>query len=515
MAIANSINTPNPVGQSGSQIYAADAGVNDTYVITLAPVPPALTTGMTINFRANTANSGAATLNVNGLGAATIKKQGDQDLATGDIEALQIVTVVYDGTNFQMQSQLAQAPVNPYAVLQNGAAIYAVDAVGTDAYAITLTPVPAAYVDGMLVNFKAGTANTAAATLNVNGLGAQAIVKLNDQPLATGDIEAGQIITVIYDLTNTRWQMQSQTAVTPGSGTVTSVATGTGLRGGTITGTGTVNLATQNASSGRITLTSNTPVTSADVTAATTIYYTPYKGLDNDIYSGAVWTRFQLAQLSLAIPATTVTMYDLFLDYNAGTPALAAVAWTNDTTRATALAYQDGVLVLSGTTTRKYLGSFRTTGVSGQTEDSLANRFVWNYYNRVNRELFISTTSNWTYQSATIRETNGAATLRLNLITGVAEDATVVAATLSFNQGTAAIYSLGYGLDTTTAFSQEYTYNQFNIAAGSLWYTQAVHFNAVLAAGYHYIALNEQSTAAVLTTVGNSTLRASQGIVRG
>jgi len=93
------------VPQSGSSIFAVDSEGSDTYVITLDPVPSALTQGMTINFKANTANTGAATLNVNGLGAKTIKKNKDVDLITGDIKALQLVSVQYDGTNFQMVSQ--------------------------------------------------------------------------------------------------------------------------------------------------------------------------------------------------------------------------------------------------------------------------------------------------------------------------------------------------------------------------------------------------------------------------
>lgn len=93
--------------QTGSIVYAADGEASDTYAITLTPAPSAYTTGMVIHFKANTANTDAATLNVNSLGAKTIKKLHDQDLSTGDIEAGQIVTVVYDGTNFQMQSQAA------------------------------------------------------------------------------------------------------------------------------------------------------------------------------------------------------------------------------------------------------------------------------------------------------------------------------------------------------------------------------------------------------------------------
>jgi len=97
------------VKQSGSQIYAADAGASDSYAITLSPVPGSYTTGMVIQFKANTANTGVATLNVNTLGAKTIKKQKDQDLGNNDIKAGSIVEVVYDGTNFQMLNPTAVA----------------------------------------------------------------------------------------------------------------------------------------------------------------------------------------------------------------------------------------------------------------------------------------------------------------------------------------------------------------------------------------------------------------------
>jgi hypothetical protein len=88
-------------GFQGSQ-FAADAGANDTYVITLDPVPAAYFTGMMIVFTANTANTGAATINVNSLGAKAIKKQKDVALGDGDIKAGQTVVLVYDGTNFQL-----------------------------------------------------------------------------------------------------------------------------------------------------------------------------------------------------------------------------------------------------------------------------------------------------------------------------------------------------------------------------------------------------------------------------
>lgn len=93
--------------QNASYTYAADAQASDAYAILLDPAPSAYAAGQEFSFKANTANTGAASLNVNSLGAKTLKKFTDQDLATGDIEAGSIVKVVYDGTNFQVISILA------------------------------------------------------------------------------------------------------------------------------------------------------------------------------------------------------------------------------------------------------------------------------------------------------------------------------------------------------------------------------------------------------------------------
>lgn len=82
--------------------YAADAGANDSYVVSLNPAPAAYTTGMIIFFKANTVNTGAASINVNGLGAKTIVKRVNTALANGDIPALSISMIIYDGTNFKL-----------------------------------------------------------------------------------------------------------------------------------------------------------------------------------------------------------------------------------------------------------------------------------------------------------------------------------------------------------------------------------------------------------------------------
>lgn len=103
-------------------VYAADGGSTDAYAITLSPAPSGYTTGTHYRFKANTANTGACTLNVNSLGAKTIKKvQGGitTDLADNDIRAGQFVDVVYDGTNLQMQSTLGNAASGGYSTVQD------------------------------------------------------------------------------------------------------------------------------------------------------------------------------------------------------------------------------------------------------------------------------------------------------------------------------------------------------------------------------------------------------------
>lgn len=187
--------------------YAADAGANDTYTITVTPAPTAYTTGDVYVFKANTVNTGAATLNVNGLGAKSLKTNSNLDPVDGYIKAAADVAVLYDGTNMQILSVSGKP-----AVTQTGEELYAASSAGSDTYAITLTPAPVAYVTGMVVRFKADVANTGAATLNVNALGAKTIKKNVSSDLADNDIAANQIIAVIYDGTN--FQIISPTADT-------------------------------------------------------------------------------------------------------------------------------------------------------------------------------------------------------------------------------------------------------------------------------------------------------------
>jgi len=85
--------------------YVADSGSANAYAATLSPAAASYVAGMLVKLKAANANTTASTLNVNGLGAKTIKKaDGSTDLAANDIVAGQLCLFVYDGTYFQLIS---------------------------------------------------------------------------------------------------------------------------------------------------------------------------------------------------------------------------------------------------------------------------------------------------------------------------------------------------------------------------------------------------------------------------
>ncbi len=72
---------------------------------------------------------------------------------------------------------------------------------GTDTYTVTITGV-SAYMAGDTYTVKFANANTGAATININSLGAKALKKVVSTALASGDISSGQEYIIIYDGTN-------------------------------------------------------------------------------------------------------------------------------------------------------------------------------------------------------------------------------------------------------------------------------------------------------------------------
>jgi len=98
-----------PVGLLNSRTYLVDTGAADAYVITPSPAIASYVAGQTFTFKAINANTGTSTLNVSGLGVKTIKRGDGVVMLSGNIVDNQIMTVVYDGTDFIVVSEMSPA----------------------------------------------------------------------------------------------------------------------------------------------------------------------------------------------------------------------------------------------------------------------------------------------------------------------------------------------------------------------------------------------------------------------
>lgn len=245
---------------------------------------------------------------------------------------------------------------------------------------------------------------------------------------------------------------------------------------------------------GRLTLTTATPVTTADVTAAATVYYTPYVHPYISLYDGTTWRLFEFTEKSLNIAAFTASKpYDIFVYDNSGTVTLEGLVWTNATTRATALAYQDGRLVKSGATTRLYLGSIYVNSSGGQTDDSIEKRNVWNNYNRRPRPFYINEGTGHTYNSNTIRNWNNSA-LAVSYMCGVVEDAFPSLALWCYTGATNVSYPARVllTLDASTSLDANMPYT-INTNVNSLLAFGAENVSKYPTLGYHTINAMQQT----------------------
>jgi len=267
----------------------------------------------------------------------------------------------------------------------------------------------------------------------------------------------------------------------------------------------------------RLTLTSATPVTTADVTAATTLYLSPLTGNRCTVLdANGLATTLSSAEISIAVPNTSSQVYDVWVFSNSGVLALELLAWTNDTTRATAISRTTGVLTKTGDPTRRYVGSFRTTTVAGQTEDSVAKRYVWNYSNRVPRVMRVKeATDTWTYNGV-FRQANGAAANQLDFVLGVAEvpvEAQVVATVSGNATGFPMWVSIGEDSTTTadanTLASASYT---LNAGIGTTLQAQLKKYPAV---GRHTWVWLEKASAATVTWYGDNASDGTQSGIHG
>ncbi len=117
--------------------------------------------------------------------------------------------------------------------VQDAAVVWGGAAGGTaNAITLTLSPAVTAYTAGMTLRFVAGATNTGATTLNVNGVGAVAVLSPSGAACTGGEIRNGLISVVVHN--GTSWvlrdvlSMPTATTTSGSIGAIQAINSGTG-----------------------------------------------------------------------------------------------------------------------------------------------------------------------------------------------------------------------------------------------------------------------------------------------
>lgn len=249
----------------------------------------------------------------------------------------------------------------------------------------------------------------------------------------------------------------------------------------------------------------------ADVTSVSTLYYAPWKSGLIGLYDGTAWKLVVFSSpVSLALSGMVAgSNYDVFAYFDGTNVQLElGPAWTTDTTGGgvAACARQDGVLVKSGDPTRRYLGTIRATGAT-TTTDRESKRFIWNFYNRVVRDLRVLASASWIYSTSAWRQANASSANQVEFVQG--EENVVDARVLALCTGsmTNTNMAMGIGIDSTTSNAAQ-TYGSFgvtSVTAGVGSQQSAAELRAPIGAGYHKLCWLEYAGPGATTVQGNTT----------
>ena len=191
--------------------------------------------------------NGSGTFNINSAGqpvvSGTVISSTAFNALTADLGTGLTTALTKDGQT----TPTANIPMGTYKITGLGAGTVATDAVrlgqlqnfstntlitvaGTDTITGTVSPSLTAYTAGQIFSFVVGATNTAAVTLNIDGLGAKAVTRTGAIALVAGDMVTGQIALVEYD--GMQFQLLDPNAFTnlrvSGTLGVTGVTTHTG-----------------------------------------------------------------------------------------------------------------------------------------------------------------------------------------------------------------------------------------------------------------------------------------------
>ncbi|VVC75980.1 hypothetical protein AQUSIP_12810 [Aquicella siphonis] len=196
--------------QKGQYVYAVDTGTANNYAASLSPTLTSYTAGLGIRLKVAHNNTGASTININGLGAKAITYSNGSALIGGELVAGMIASLMYDGTQFQfINSSSSSSSVNANQVQSNVYNFFAdVSAsVNTIKSGInSISPPIISPTAGISFYVKIANTNTGSTTLviqqsptanyNFN------ITNIDGTSLSSSQLIAGMIAEFVYDGTN-------------------------------------------------------------------------------------------------------------------------------------------------------------------------------------------------------------------------------------------------------------------------------------------------------------------------
>ncbi len=424
------------LGISKISYATSDTGAANAYVCACTPTIGALATGQGVIFKPANVNTTASTLNVDGIGTKNIYN-ANAALIGGELPANVYVLLLYDGTQFNLVSQLPAFTGDS----GSGGSQGSVPAPASgDALANRLVHASGA--------FKVGSVMTPQGRLTLT----TATPVLTSSATAQGTIYYTAYVGAMVPIYNgTLWGNYFLTA-TPGTQEISlALDSNSGHTGYHQSGKNFDLFIINNA--GTVTLASG-PAWSSDTARSNAI----------SLLSG-IYTNTSSIVLKTDTTSSTTTV-------------AANQATYIGTFRASA----------NGQTSMTY----------GPTANTLAQLFVWNAYNRVPQCGSVTeTTDTWTYTTATWRSMNNNANTRINFIQGLSCEN--ISALVRDNVGTSVTnqISVGIGVDATNANSAQ-LFGNLNL--GTVNVPCSAYWDGNVGIGFHFIQALEISFATGTTT---------------
>lgn len=296
---------------------------------------------------------------------------------------------------------------------------------------------------------------------------------------------------------------------------------------------------------GYLTLTTGVPIIPSDVTAATSVFYTPFNGNLVPIYNGSsfVPTTFTEQTLTLVSSHAASNIYDCFLFNNSGVPTIVTgPSWSAGTsgsitagscvrgtgTGGTALARVQGVLTnavqitgRNGSTTytiaanlATFLGSLYMDATNGQISCHRSNGVSrkWGVSNAYNREpITLSAsdgTASWTNTPTTWQQSHASATNFATAFCCLAEEFVYANFTQSIAVTGTSTSNIGIGVNSTTSPSGQIGLAQaIGLTGGTGLAANAVaNFEMAPALGINTINMIEQAPTGTTANTFKGTL---------